>query len=98
MGRRRRGGRRGAHRLAPDRHRAAGRTTWARLPSTDRVAVLAGVRAHDPAAARELVRSTWATDSARDRRAHLEALRIGLGPDDEPLLEDGLDDRAGTRA
>ncbi|GAA3704122.1 hypothetical protein GCM10022399_20910 [Terrabacter ginsenosidimutans] len=69
---------------------------WARLPSTDRVAVLAGLRAHDPAAARELVGSTWATDSARDRRAHLEALRIGLGTDDEPLLETALDDRAGT--
>jgi hypothetical protein len=69
---------------------------WARLPSTDRVAVLAGLRAHDPAAARELVRSTWITDSARDRRTHLEALRIGLGPDDEPLLDAGLDDRAGT--
>ena len=69
---------------------------WARLPSTDRVVVLAGLRAHDPAAARDLVRSTWDTDSARDRRAHLEALRINLGPDDEPLLEAGLGDRAGT--
>ncbi|GAA2746919.1 hypothetical protein GCM10009868_34270 [Terrabacter aerolatus] len=69
---------------------------WARLPSADRVVVLAGVRAHDPEAARGLVRSTWTTDSARDRRAHLEALRIGLGPDDEALLESALDDRAGT--
>ena len=69
---------------------------WARLPSTDRVSVLAGVRAHDPAAARELVRATWATDAARDRRAHLDALRIALGPDDEPLLEDALDDRAAS--
>lgn len=69
---------------------------WARLPSTDRVAVLATLRAHDPAAARELVSSTWASDSARDRRAHLEALRVGLDLADEPLLEAGLDDRAGT--
>ncbi|GAA2494304.1 DUF5691 domain-containing protein [Terrabacter carboxydivorans] len=69
---------------------------WARLPSADRVVVLAGVRAHDPGAARDLVRSTWATDSARDRRVHLETLRIGLGQGDEPLLETGLDDRAGT--
>ena len=69
---------------------------WARLPSTDRIAVLAHVRAHDPAAARELVLSTWASDSARDRRAHLDALRAGLGPDDERLLEAALDDRAGT--
>ena len=84
--------------------RTASRTTgtapradeWARLPATDRVTVLAGVRAHDPAAARELVRSTWSTDAARDRRAHLDALRLALGPDDEPLLEDALDDRAAT--
>ncbi len=69
---------------------------WARLPSTDRVAVLAGVRAHDPAAGRELVLSTWTTDAARDRRAHLDVLRIRLGPGDEALLERGLDDRAGT--
>jgi hypothetical protein len=69
---------------------------WARLPSTDRVAVLGAVRAHDPAAARTLVVAMWESDSARDRRAHLETLRIGLGPDDEPLLERALDDRAGT--
>src|SRR3954470_19783928 len=69
---------------------------WARLPSADRLAVLAEVRADDPALARQLVGGTWSTDPARDRHDHLEALRIGLGPDDEPLLEAGLDDRAGT--
>lgn len=69
---------------------------WARLTSADRVTVLAAVRARHPADGRELVASTWATDSARDRRAHLEVLRIGLGPDDEALLETALDDRAGT--
>ena len=69
---------------------------WARLPSADRVAVLTAVRARDPALARELVSSTWATDSARDRHDHLDALRIRIGPDDERLLEEGLDDRART--
>lgn len=69
---------------------------WARLPSADRVTVLAAVRGHHPAEGRALVASTWDTDSARDRRAHLDALRIGLGPDDESLLEAALDDRAGT--
>ena len=69
---------------------------WARLPSTDRVAVLATVRGADAERARELVGSTWASDSARDRRAHLETLRVGLGADDEALLEAALDDRAGT--
>lgn len=69
---------------------------WARLPSADRVAALAVLRGSDPATARSLVASTWATDSAKDRRAHLETLRIGLGPDDESLLERALDDRAPT--
>ena len=69
---------------------------WARLPSTDRVSVLGAVRAHDPQAGRALVAATWDSDSARDRREHLETLRVALGPDDEPLLERALDDRAGS--
>jgi hypothetical protein len=71
---------------------------WARLPSAERVPVVASLRARDPDAARALVESTWATDAARDRRAHLETFRVGLGPADEPLLERALDDRsAGVR-
>ncbi len=69
---------------------------WARLRSTERLAVVSSLRARDPAAGRALVESTWSTDAARDRRAFLEALRIGLGDDDEPLLEQALDDRAQT--
>ncbi|HKX66257.1 MAG TPA: DUF5691 domain-containing protein [Intrasporangium sp.] len=69
---------------------------WARLPSPERLPVLAVVRADDPARARSLVESTWQSDSARDRAAHLGALRVGLGPEDEPLLERALDDRAAT--
>ena len=69
---------------------------WARLPSPARLSALARLRTDDPAAGRALVASTWRTDSARDRTAHLESLRIGLGPADEPLLEAALDDRAGA--
>lgn len=69
---------------------------WARLLSPDRVASLAKLRGHDPDSARSLVESTWATDSAKDRRAHLETLVIALGPDDEPILEAALDDRAAS--
>ena len=67
---------------------------WARLPAGERAATLAELRLTDPAAGRQLLLSTWGSDSAKDRRAHLEALRIGLGPDDEGLLEGSLDDRA----
>lgn len=67
---------------------------WARLPSGERVALLASTRAVDPSAGRALLESTWVSDAAKDRRAHLETLYIGLGPDDEVLLERALDDRA----
>jgi hypothetical protein len=67
---------------------------WAQLPASERLPVLAVVRADDPARARALVESTWQSDSARDRAAHLSALHVGLGPEDEPLLERALDDRA----
>jgi len=67
---------------------------WARLPSQQRLDALAELRLADPAGARTLVLTTWATDSAKDRRQHLLALRPGLGPDDEDLLEAALDDRA----
>jgi hypothetical protein len=43
-----------------------------------------------------LVESTWDHDTASARRAHLEAIRIGLGPGDEVLLERALDDRAAS--
>jgi hypothetical protein len=69
---------------------------WARLPSAQRLPTLAAIRARDAAAARELVESTWRTDGARVRAAHLEALQIGLGPEDEALLERALDDRAAS--
>lgn len=67
---------------------------WAQLPALERAATLAELRVNDPAAGRQLLLTTWASDSAKDRRAHLDTLRIGLGPDDEDLLEAALDDRA----
>jgi len=69
---------------------------WALLPTEQRAAAVATLRTTDPAAGRALVESTWASDPAGDRSALLGALRIGLGPDDEELLERALDDRAGS--
>lgn len=92
-----------AWRWATEPHDAADRSTglvspddWARLPAADRVSALAVLRGHDPDAARALVESTWSSDSAKDRRAHLETLVVALAPDDEPLLEAALDDRAAS--
>lgn len=67
---------------------------WARLPTAARLDALAELRLADPAGARALLLTTWASDAAKDRRQHLAALRPGLGPDDEDILESALDDRA----
>ncbi|MBA8793018.1 hypothetical protein FHX74_000612 [Friedmanniella endophytica] len=66
---------------------------WARTPTPARVALLGRLRRTDPARGRVLVESTWTTDGARDRADLLAALAVGIGPDDEPLLERALDDR-----
>lgn len=73
---------------------AADPSAWARESRDRRTATLAQVRGADPAAGRALVLSTWDTDAAPDRAALLAALRTGVGPDDEPLLERALDDRS----
>jgi hypothetical protein len=67
---------------------------WARLPSARRVEVLAALRRRDASAGRELLLTTWSTDSATARAAHLAVLADGLGPADEELLEAALDDRS----
>ena len=67
---------------------------WARLPAAARASSLARRRAVDPAGARALLRSTWSSDAASARASHLAVLADQLGPDDEELLEQALDDRA----
>jgi hypothetical protein len=69
---------------------------WALLGVDQRVGQLRAVRKSDPAAGRDLLLTTWATDSASDRRAILEALVVNIGADDEDLLEGALDDRAAS--
>ena len=57
---------------------------------------LAALRAGDPGAARDLIAASWAATSASERVTFLRVLadETGLVPDDEPLLEAALDDRA----
>ncbi|MFF8671193.1 DUF5691 domain-containing protein [Streptomyces sp. NPDC015242] len=73
-----------------------GRTSelWQEGLFAERVALLSALRSHEPAAARELLATTWATERAEDRLMFLDSLRTGLGPDDEPFLEQALDDRS----
>lgn len=66
---------------------------WQTGTRAERLAWLAAVRAVDPARARSLLAEGLSEEDAAGRAAHLEVLRTGLGPDDEPVLEGALDDR-----
>ncbi|MET7292151.1 DUF5691 domain-containing protein [Streptomyces griseoloalbus] len=70
------------------------RQLWQEGLFAERVALLAALRSREPAAARELLATTWATERAEDRLMFLDSLRTGLGPDDEPFLEEALADRS----
>ncbi|MFJ8634441.1 DUF5691 domain-containing protein [Streptomyces sp. NPDC093568] len=67
---------------------------WQEGLFAERVALLAAIRSRQPAAARELLTTTWATERAEDRLMFLDSLRAGLGPQDEPFLEQALSDRS----
>ncbi|MFI6371857.1 DUF5691 domain-containing protein [Streptomyces sp. NPDC050546] len=67
---------------------------WQEGLFAERVALLSALRSREPAAARELLATTWATERAEDRLMFLDSLRAGLGPDDEPFLEQALADRS----
>ncbi|MFJ7331976.1 DUF5691 domain-containing protein [Streptomyces sp. NPDC101116] len=67
---------------------------WQEGLFAERVALLSALRSREPAAARDLLAMTWATERAEDRLMFLDSLRAGLGPDDEPFLEQALADRS----
>jgi hypothetical protein len=70
------------------------RQLWQEGLFAERVTHLARLRQHDPAAALELLRTTWTSERAEDRLLFLDALQEGLSADDEPFLEAALSDRA----
>ncbi|MFF7891162.1 DUF5691 domain-containing protein [Streptomyces sp. NPDC007907] len=67
---------------------------WQEGLFAERVALLSALRSREPAAARDLLATTWSTERAEDRLMFLDSLRAGLGPDDEPFLEQALADRS----
>lgn len=73
----------------PDQLEAA----WAAGSDERRLAALTALRDADPGRARALLASTWATEPAAVRLAALDVVARSLAPEDEPLLEDALDDR-----
>ncbi|MYR64087.1 hypothetical protein GTY54_50430, partial [Streptomyces sp. SID625] len=70
------------------------RRLWEEGLFAERVALLTAVRRQRPDAARDLLATTWATERAEDRLMFLDSLRTGLGPADEPFLEQALGDRS----
>jgi hypothetical protein len=69
---------------------------WARGGAAERIDAIRRLRASDPAAARALLAGGLAGERAEVRAACFGALAIGLGPDDEAVLELALDDRVGS--
>ena len=57
-------------------------------------AMLKQSRVVSPTLGRELIESTWKSESPTDRSWILKSLRIGLSMEDEPFLETALDDRS----
>jgi hypothetical protein len=70
-----------------------GPDVWETGTRNQRVAHLVRLREVDPAAAREALASTWASEPAPERAAFLATFDRGLSPDDEDFLEAALEDR-----
>ncbi|MEU5879121.1 DUF5691 domain-containing protein [Spirillospora sp. NPDC047279] len=70
-----------------------GPDVWETGTRNQRVAHLARLRGTDPARARAVLRETWAKEPAPERAAFLATFEHGLSADDEPFLEEALEDR-----
>ncbi|MFE7269094.1 DUF5691 domain-containing protein [Streptomyces sp. NPDC057623] len=70
------------------------RQLWQEGLFAERVALLSAIHSREPAAARDLLSTTWATERAEDRLMFLDSLRTGLAPPDEAFLEQALADRS----
>ncbi len=69
-------------------------TDWQTGSPDSRLRVLQELRQREPAKARELVGTEWATEKADDRVTFLATFQTNLTIDDEPFLEKTLDDRS----
>lgn len=67
---------------------------WSTGNREQRLAALSRLRRANPAAARELILSTWKVDAAEDRAAFVGAMIHSAGTEDESFLESCLDDRS----
>jgi uncharacterized protein DUF5691 len=67
--------------------------SWTTGSRSERLQLLERTRRRDPAAARDLIMSTWSADPYSDRAAFISALAAGLSLADEDLLSQALADR-----
>lgn len=75
-------------------HRQAREAAWQTGENMFRQTLLQDARERDSAFGRSLVQSTWKADGANDRSTFIALLETGLCLDDEPFLEQALDDRS----
>jgi hypothetical protein len=73
-------------------HARPGDDAWRLGGKGQRRGYLAGLRARDPGAARDLIAQSWAAASPDERVMFLKTMTGGLSLADEPLLEAALDD------
>jgi len=71
----------------------ANEAEWQTGTREERVALLQRLRRTHPAQARALVETTWKQDAPDERAAFLATFETGLSMEDEPFLEEALDDR-----
>lgn len=66
---------------------------WQHGDSIDRSRALRVMRQRDPAQARQKLEADWANEAPENRALLLPCLAVGLSLDDEPFLEQMLDDK-----
>lgn len=66
---------------------------WQEGAQSQRIEILARVRAANPALAREWISAAWKQERAEMRTSMIDVLATHLSLDDEPLLERALDDK-----
>lgn len=72
---------------------AASDLLWETGSPDDRVVVLRSRRQHNPAGARQMLVSTWQQEPPEQKARLLETFEVGLGMEDEPFLEEALDQK-----
>lgn len=66
---------------------------WQTGTKEERIALLHRLRRTEPTQARALVESTWKQDAPAERAEFVGSFATGLSMDDEPFLENALDDK-----